>query len=559
MQKPIVPLAAAAALALLAAPGQAQGVLYSWPVESVATVAPAGDVDGDGVLDFARGEPGESAIPGRVTLFSGQTGEELRVVDGLLPHDDLGQTMVSLGDVDGDGHDDLAVGAGQYVCVISGMDGSVIWQIRRVMPERFTGAVRGKIDDLDQDGVADLLVQAWEAFPGGWMGWLYRGHVYVLSGATGDPLLHVMAPPGAASSFGQVAISAGDLNFDGIPEILISDPEYAHHTGRVTAHSGLDGQVLLAIDGPATGNYWFGTALASLGDVTGDGISDFVIASPCDTILTHGSIGRVRLHSGMDGATLLTFEATGSKLYGRYVAPFSDLDGDALPDILISEGYYHGSALVFPADLVVHSSVTGERLYTGSDQSLTECAVVPDVDGNGADDILLGNYRPWYESYYWGSRSALVLTDVTPPSAASWCPAKITSMNCPPILLFEGAPSPTMGDDLVFVAQGLPLGSFGAFFWSTGQALTSFGGGTLCLAAPIYRLAIADSFQERFYCDDEYRLGGAIRYRLDKSELAGFGLFPGETFYVQAIFRDAGFAPPNDVGLTSAIEFCAWP
>ncbi len=559
MQKAIIPLAAAAALALHAAPGQAQGALYSWPVESTGTVAPAGDVDGDGTLDFARGEPGESAIPGRVHLYSGLTGEELRVVDGLLPHDDFGQTMVALGDVDADGHDDLAVGAGQYVCVISGADGSVIWKLRRILPERFTGAVRGRIDDLDQDGVDDLLVQAFEAFPGGWMGWLFRGHVYVLSGASGEAILHVMAPPGAASTFGQVAISAGDLDFDGIPEILVSDPECAYRTGRVTVHSGFDGQVLLTIDGPTSGKYWFGTALASLGDVTGDGISDFVIASPCDTILDYGSIGRVRLHSGMDGATLLTFESSGQKLFGRYVAPFSDLDGDGLPDIMINEGYYHSSGPVSPADLVVHSSVTGERLYTGPDQSLSPCAVVPDVDGNGADDILLSFHWPGYESYYWGYRSALVLTDVTPPSAVWSCPAKITSMNCAPSILFDGAPSPTMGDDLLLVATGLPLGSFGAFFWSTGQDLTPFAGGALCLASPIYRLAIADSFQERFYCHDEDRLGGAIRYRLDKSELANFGLVPGETFYVQAIFRDAGFAPPNDVGLTSAIEFCVWP
>lgn len=78
-----------------------------------ATVAGPGDLDGDGVPDFAIGSPGADfggSNAGRVTAFSGSDGSELFHFDGTAGHR-VGESLDAAGDVDGDGHADIIVAA----------------------------------------------------------------------------------------------------------------------------------------------------------------------------------------------------------------------------------------------------------------------------------------------------------------------------------------------------------------------------------------------------------------------------------------------------------------
>jgi hypothetical protein len=78
-------------------------------------VAAAGDLDGDGTGEIAVAAPGTEdqtrTVPGELRVYSGATGKELRLWSGTQPGELYGRMVVAAGDLDGDGVEDLAVGA----------------------------------------------------------------------------------------------------------------------------------------------------------------------------------------------------------------------------------------------------------------------------------------------------------------------------------------------------------------------------------------------------------------------------------------------------------------
>ena len=543
-------------LFLLAGCLEAQGILYSWPVPAGNnSVASAGDVDGDGTPDFAVGEPGAWADTGRVRVWSGRTGAAILAVDGMSPGDAFGHRVAGLGDVDGDGFGDVAAsapqpgsgGARSYVRAISGASGAALWQVSSPSTRIAFGTSLAVMGDLDLDGVRELVVGA-VGFP--------QGRALVLSGATGSTLLEISGLPGAAYDYGTAVGPAGDLDLDGVPDFLVGDPQHVPGgPGRVTVHSGADGSVLLSLDGPAPGSS-FGSTLASVGDANGDGIPDVLVGSPQELIAVGLSWGRARLFSGADGSTLQLLEG-GLNLtsYGMSVAAFQDLDGDNRRDLLIGAGAYKvGCCTYFTAEVRVHSSATGVLLYSGPEQSSPRIAVVPDANGDGLVDYLIpATYLPG------GFSAALALTGQPPPTIVHTCPPKKTSQGCDPWVASEGVPSPSMGPDLTIRALNvLPHGA-GMFVWSTSQGSIPFGGGTLCLARPIQRLPVQPTGGGSPPCHGSIQATGSISHTFTKADLAALGLAPGDDFLVQGLFRDPGFAPPQAVGLTGALQVTIWP
>jgi hypothetical protein len=156
-------------------------------------VSVAGDVDGDGIPDVYATDFSNTArgpATGRAYVYSGRTGRPLLTLTGEGPGEGFGIGAGHTGDVDGDGHDDLIVGAWQYagaawsggrVTVYSGKDGKPL--------ETFTGKVPGEtlgfdavgIGDIDGDGKTDYLItSAWSMVNG-----LRSGRVYVVAGQVG--------------------------------------------------------------------------------------------------------------------------------------------------------------------------------------------------------------------------------------------------------------------------------------------------------------------------------------------------------------------------------------
>ena len=296
------------------------------------SMADAGDVDGDGIHDILSGASGRGA--GHVYLYSGATGTLLHTFAGEDAGDEFGWAVAGVGDVDGDDRDDIAVGAPARLR--SGVAGAAYvfsgrtYELIRKVPgiPRHGGQFGSAVDgagDLDGDGVPDLVVGARDAPPH------ERGVVWAFSGADGQPLWrHRAAKTGA--QYGSFFVAGiGDANGDGEPDVYAADYADGGGAGRATVLSGLDGTELAVIEGAPGAGLGPGR---EAGDLDGDGLVDLAVGS-----FTYGpdQAGRIELRSGRDGSVLRTITSTtpGENL-GFDTVGIGDANGDGRPDLVAS-------------------------------------------------------------------------------------------------------------------------------------------------------------------------------------------------------------------------------
>lgn len=138
-----------------------------------ASVAAAGDVDGDGRADFVVGALGHVPHKGIVRVYSGATGDVIHEVEGADTILFLGRAVAAAGDVNGDGYADFMAGTmlgegpgeGRFR-VFSGMDGSVLYDLDSDVADQMGWSVAGG-GDANGDGLSDLLAGAPNATIGG--------------------------------------------------------------------------------------------------------------------------------------------------------------------------------------------------------------------------------------------------------------------------------------------------------------------------------------------------------------------------------------------------------
>ncbi|MDQ3126128.1 MAG: Ig-like domain-containing protein, partial [Pseudomonadota bacterium] len=338
-------------------------------------VSSAGDINGDGFDDLILGareangggdlDAGSSYVVfGRAGGFTagidvaGLTGANGFAILGADASDRSGYSVAAAGDVNGDGIDDLIIGAPQgdpggranageaYVVfgrlggfgatldlgALTGADG---FTISGVDAGDYTGWSVASAGDLNGDGRADLVIGALYADPGGRDN---AGETYVVFGRAGGfganlDLSSMPASMGftitgtaALNLTGHSVASAGDVNGDGIDDLLIG-ALYADGTGGVDAGetyvvfgrtsgfagvldlASLNGQTGFAIGGTGAGDF-SGHSVSAAGDVNGDGFDDLIIGAPQADPSGRTNAGSSYVLFGAANVTRLSNDAT---------------------------------------------------------------------------------------------------------------------------------------------------------------------------------------------------------------------------------------------------------
>ena len=359
-------------------------------------VSRAGDMDRDGHADIlvARPRLDDPSRPGLVQIFSGRNGQVLRTFHGDRAGDGFGAAVSHAGDVNRDGYPDVLVGAPcdalaatdpGYVRLYSGRDGSILFTAAGSVPgDRFGWSV-GSAGDVNRDGVPDLLVGALTG------GGAREGTVTVFSGRDGN-ILHLWHGETGYDYFGYALSSAGDLNGDGHADVLVGAPEITslRDTGYVRVISGRDGGTLFTCcDGYGPG---FGTSVSSLGDLDGDGCPEFVVGCPSWKTTT-GDVGQINVYRGQTGHLWYTCHGNSSS-FGQTVDRIGDVNGDAIPDVVVGEpsnpmkGLWTGSVSVWSGNEGGHlCDLFGDQPGDG----FGRCACsLGDVNRDGFPDLAGG-------------------------------------------------------------------------------------------------------------------------------------------------------------------------
>ena len=352
------------------------------------SVASAGDVNGDGYSDILIGAPsndqgGEDS--GQTYLILGRPGgwamdTDLSAADasfiGEAPYDWSGYSVASAGDVNGDGYDDILVGAlpagqggnygGQAYLILGKatgwtMDTNLSTADASFVGENNPGNVNlsmSSAGDINGDGYDDILIGASGNFEGG----DFAGQTYVILGKASGWAMDTNLSTADASFIGEDAndtsgfwvSSAGDVNADDYDDIYIGAPRFSapgiSHAYLILGKANgwaMDTDLANA-DASFVGedaNDTVGLAMAPGGDINGDGYDDIVIGvwkgeydgyrnGVAYVILGKASGWATDTNLGTADASFL-YESD-KDVVGGAIAANGDVNGDGYGDILTS-------------------------------------------------------------------------------------------------------------------------------------------------------------------------------------------------------------------------------
>ena len=424
-----------------------------------SSIANIGDLNGDGISDIAVGAPGDNAGgPDRGTIHvmvmnrDGAISSTIEInsntpnVLDLKDNDDFGTSITNIGDWNGDGISDIAIGAiGHFntnnnrgaihvIFLYSNVGISSTIEINSNTPNGpdlknndFFGHSIADIGDLNGDGISDIAVGA----PGD------RGALHIMlmkrdgtisstieinSNTTNGPVLNNF------DFFGQSTANIGDLNGDGISDIAVGAPrDSAGGSNRGALHIMLmndDGTVSDTIkinedtpNGPdLKNNDFFGQSTANIGDLNGDGISDIAVGAPGDSA---GGPDRGTIHvmvMNRDGTISSTIEINSNTpngpnlknndYFGYSIANIGDLNGDGISDIAVGSkdsigGPGRGAIHIMLMNndgtvsdtIEINSNTPNGPVLNDFDHFGDSIANIGDLNGDGISDIAVGAFE----------------------------------------------------------------------------------------------------------------------------------------------------------------------
>jgi hypothetical protein len=351
-----------------------------------ASVATAGDVNGDGYSDLVLGAAGYDngeENEGRIYVYYGSAGGPSLEPDWSAESDqafaELGFPVATAGDVNGDGYADMVAGAYHYddgetdegaAFVFLGSAEGLATTPASILQGNQDSAEFGIIvatgGDVNGDGFSEIVVGA-HLFDAGETD---EGRVFLFPGSSAgleEAPSWSSSPAQAVARFGSSVAAAGDVNGDGFADVIVGAPWFdngENEEGRALVYLGTE-------SGPQSIPHWvtesdqvgaeLGSSVASAGDVNGDGFGDVIVGAPAfddgeqdegSAFVFHGSAKGLAASSSWSTASNVTESA-----YGASVASAGDVNGDGFGDVVIGapkwsddqdrEGLtavYHGSA-----------------------------------------------------------------------------------------------------------------------------------------------------------------------------------------------------------------------
>lgn len=368
------------------------------------SVKSAGDVNGDGYDDIIIGEPLFASNKGKAFIYFGSvtinTAADV-TLNGESANNYFGSSVSSAGDVNGDGYDDVIIGAygyssntGRAYIFFGGSSMNSVADI--IMTGESVNSNFGisvsDAGDVNNDGYSDVIAGA-----SGYNS--NTGRSYVFLGGTGmdNTADAIMNGTSINNYFGYSVSDAGNVNGDSYDDVIIGAYGASGNRGRAYIFYGastMDNISDVNIIGQL--GAYAGRCVSGAGDVNNDGYSDVIISSDFNS----ANIGTVNLYfgsAGMDNLPDVTFtEGDISYYFGSSVCSAGDVNGDGYDDIAVgSKDYYFGTGRIFiyfggaSVDAVADIIKTGESANSFLGNSVSGAG---DFNGDGYSDIIAGSF-----------------------------------------------------------------------------------------------------------------------------------------------------------------------
>ena len=321
-------------------------------------------------------------------------------------NDSFGLQVAGIGDYNGDGLDDLLFGAewyfsagattGRAYLVLGsslGMNSTINIEDADItfytLDATNLGQQVAAAGDVNGDGLADILLSQTNEVS------LFLGTETIQLEQHTDSADLTITTPNGIGGLGDAVSSAGDIDGDGLDDLIIGQPNNGGGSVHIVTGSSIATQTNISSEDAdyiftSSSDLYFGTALARAGDVDGDGLDDILLGSSYSSNYgsNTGSI-YVMLGSTITNGSTNTFDvytegdykihgAYAIDMLGRSIAPAGDFNGDGLGDFLVSA---HGN------------DYAGDGLgtiYLFSGASLPYLAINNEIDPESADFKFIG-------------------------------------------------------------------------------------------------------------------------------------------------------------------------